>query len=161
MMLSNYTSGQELYSWNYNRKVTFPGEIETAGITTNGASVFNGDLTVNGTVTASQIVSSGDVIAFSSGTAGGGSADITAGTITIASTKELKHEDTALSFSIVKANGYIDAAAIEGGVASNWGDIDGTLSAQTDLQSALDGKAASVHGHGYSDLPISLAQVTN
>jgi hypothetical protein len=32
-----------------------------------------------------------------------------------------------------------------------WGDITGTLSAQTDLDSALDGKAASVHTHAISD----------
>lgn len=34
----------------------------------------------------------------------------------------------------------------------NWGDIGGTLSAQTDLNSALSGKAASSHSHATADL---------
>jgi hypothetical protein len=37
-------------------------------------------------------------------------------------------------------------------IASAWGSITGTLSAQTDLQAALDGKAASTHTHAISDV---------
>lgn len=36
--------------------------------------------------------------------------------------------------------------------AVNWGEIGGTLSDQTDLQSALDGKAAAAHAHAISDV---------
>lgn len=36
--------------------------------------------------------------------------------------------------------------------ATAWGSITGTLSAQTDLQSALDAKAATVHTHAISDV---------
>ena len=35
---------------------------------------------------------------------------------------------------------------------SQWGGIGGTMSAQTDLQGALDGKSATGHGHGESDV---------
>ena len=39
-----------------------------------------------------------------------------------------------------------------GGSNPAWGDITGTLSAQTDLQSALDGKAAVSHSHAISNV---------
>ncbi len=39
-----------------------------------------------------------------------------------------------------------------GGGSSNWGAITGTLSTQTDLQSALNGKAAASHGHVLADV---------
>lgn len=43
------------------------------------------------------------------------------------------------------------ATVVSGGSAV-WGGITGTLSAQTDLQSALDGKAATVHTHTASQI---------
>jgi hypothetical protein len=42
----------------------------------------------------------------------------------------------------------LQAAGMTGGAAV-WSTITGTLSAQTDLQSALDAKAASTHTHSY------------
>lgn len=39
-----------------------------------------------------------------------------------------------------------------GGGSVAWGSITGTLSSQTDLNSALSGKAASTHSHGFGDL---------
>ena len=39
-----------------------------------------------------------------------------------------------------------------GGGSSAWGDITGTLSNQTDLQTALDGKASTSHAHAVNDL---------
>lgn len=39
-----------------------------------------------------------------------------------------------------------------GGGAATWGSITGTLSAQTDLQTALNGKAALLHAHSASDI---------
>lgn len=44
------------------------------------------------------------------------------------------------------------AAAGGGGGGGTWGSITGTLSAQTDLQAALNAKAASVHAHAISDV---------
>src|SRR5690242_10577720 len=41
------------------------------------------------------------------------------------------------------------AAPVSGGIV--WGDITGTLSNQTDLNTALSGKAASVHTHAAGD----------
>lgn len=41
----------------------------------------------------------------------------------------------------------IAAAGTGGGGSASWGGITGTLSAQTDLQTALNGKAATVHTH--------------
>lgn len=39
-----------------------------------------------------------------------------------------------------------------GGGSASWGGITGTLSSQTDLQTALNGKAATVHTHAQSDV---------
>lgn len=44
------------------------------------------------------------------------------------------------------------AALSGGGGGGTWGSITGTLSAQTDLQSALDGKAGTSHTHTESDI---------
>jgi hypothetical protein len=56
---------------------------------------------------------------------------------------------------VVKPSGQIiDLEATGGGGSSAWGGITGTLSDQTDLQTALDGKAASSHTH-------TIANVTN
>lgn len=43
-------------------------------------------------------------------------------------------------------------ASGSGGGSATWGGITGTLSSQTDLQAALDGKAAAVHGHAIADV---------
>lgn len=44
------------------------------------------------------------------------------------------------------------ASAGSGSGSSSWGGITGTLSAQTDLQTALNGKAESAHTHAQSDV---------
>lgn len=47
-----------------------------------------------------------------------------------------------------------------GGGGGSWGSITGTLSAQTDLQAALDGKSATSHNHdGIYVKPADLASV--
>lgn len=48
--------------------------------------------------------------------------------------------------------GATKTITISGGGASNWGDLGGTLANQTDLQAALDAKAASSHSHAESDV---------
>lgn len=45
-----------------------------------------------------------------------------------------------------------EIAAGGGGGGATWGGITGTLSSQTDLQTALNGKAATVHTHAQSDV---------
>lgn len=47
------------------------------------------------------------------------------------------------------------AAGIAPGGGASWGDIAGTLSAQTDLQTALDAKSASTHNHDASYEPAN------
>ena len=49
---------------------------------------------------------------------------------------------------------YVEGGTIKvfGGGSVSWGGIGGTLSAQTDLQSALDAKAASSHNHVEADI---------
>ncbi len=48
--------------------------------------------------------------------------------------------------------GALEAAGGGGGGSASWGSIGGTLSSQTDLSSALDGKAAIGHTHVMSDV---------
>jgi hypothetical protein len=50
-----------------------------------------------------------------------------------------------------KTSGWVEVGG-GGSGSSAWGSITGTLSAQTDLQTALNGKAASAHGHAISDV---------
>lgn len=47
---------------------------------------------------------------------------------------------------------YRPSVAGGGGGGSSWGTITGTLSSQTDLQTALDAKAASSHNHTVSNI---------
>ncbi len=62
--------------------------------------------------------------------------------------EELKIGDGATAFSALPVlNG-----GGGGGGAPDWGDIGGTLAYQTDLQAALDAKAASTHTHAQSDI---------
>ena len=56
---------------------------------------------------------------------------------------------------VVTSGGVMQSQAIPGSSVA-WGSITGTLSSQTDLQWALDGKAALVHTHVVSDL-VSIA----
>lgn len=46
-----------------------------------------------------------------------------------------------------------------GGGSSSWGSITGTLSAQTDLQTALDAKAAAAHTHAQADVTNLVADL--
>jgi hypothetical protein len=72
---------------------------------------------------------------------------------------EVEDEGTPLTTNLTKLNfvgsgvvasepvaGEIDIT-IAGGGTTAWGDITGTLSGQTDLQAALDAKAAASHSH--------------
>jgi hypothetical protein len=60
--------------------------------------------------------------------------------------------DNPGGYTIAVSDGADWVTPSGGGGASEWGGITGTLSDQTDLQTALDGKAASSHGHDPSDV---------
>jgi hypothetical protein len=66
--------------------------------------------------------------------------------------------DTSSTPTLKKCTGlgspgvWVAVEGSEGGGATNWGQIGGTLSNQSDLNTALSGKAASVHTHAISDV---------
>lgn len=59
---------------------------------------------------------------------------------------------TPTNGQVLKYNGSIWVNGTDEGDAAVWGNITGTLSNQTDLQSALDAKAASSHTHVEADI---------
>jgi len=65
----------------------------------------------------------------------------------------LKETDTGNNFTRINGAWVAwPAFASGGGGGAAWGGITGTLSSQTDLSSALDGKAASTHAHAPADV---------
>ena len=54
---------------------------------------------------------------------------------------------TPSNTTYLRGDGSWATPAGGGGGASNWGELGGNLADQTDLQAALDGKAAASHGH--------------
>ena len=58
---------------------------------------------------------------------------------------------TANGYAGLDGAGLVPVAQLPG-LPAAWGSITGTLSAQTDLQSALDGKTATGHAHAASDV---------
>lgn len=64
---------------------------------------------------------------------------------------QLWYNSTTGKFRARQNNATVDVIGAGGSVAS-WGSITGTLSAQTDLQTALNGKAASAHIHAVADV---------
>lgn len=57
------------------------------------------------------------------------------------------------------SDGKVPTAQLPAGISATWGSITGTLSAQTDLNSALAGKANTSHTHALTDLTQSGATV--
>jgi hypothetical protein len=66
-----------------------------------------------------------------------------------ASESKLRYLEVGSNLSIT---GTVLNASGGGGGSTSWGSITGTLSDQTDLQSALDGKAAASHTHSIADI---------
>lgn len=63
---------------------------------------------------------------------------------------------------VASINGELGGTAWQtGGSTPTWGGITGTLSSQTDLQAALDGKSATGHGHSGADVTIIGATAGN
>jgi hypothetical protein len=82
---------------------------------------------------------------------------ITVGTVTTGepgTTVEVENVGTAsaavLNFTIPRGDPGEDAEG--GGGGGSWGSITGTLTDQTDLQAALDGKSATGHTHAQADV---------
>jgi hypothetical protein len=86
-------------------------------------------------------------------TSRGGTADGLLGVLTSSG----KLVDVTLGSGLSLTSGTLSATA--SGTA--WGDITGTLSNQTDLQSALDGKASTSHTHTASDVTDFDTEVAN
>lgn len=63
--------------------------------------------------------------------------------------------DINISLDGTNVDVSVIAPASSGGGGGTWGSITGTLSDQTDLQAALDAKAASSHTHALSDITQS------
>lgn len=61
-------------------------------------------------------------------------------------------QDVLVAGSGIRISGNVISATGGGGGGADWGEIGGTMSDQTDLQEALDGKASSTHSHAISDV---------
>lgn len=93
-----------------------------------------------------------------------GSAEIDSGAVTLAKHANVVTDSflgrTTAATGAVEVLSATDARAVlnvENGSTADqaWGDIAGTLSAQTDLQSALDAKSATTHTHTLADVTDS------
>jgi len=161
--------------------ISLPDNVSVGGaLAVNGLATLSsglnvtGNADVTGIITATgEIRSDDDIVAYySSGGTAPDLTDLLTGAIVIGATKTLTHQSSSPTV-IIQSNGLINPAAIDGGVGSGgvWGSITGTLSDQTDLQTALDGKSNTGHTHTaaeiasgillYDRLPISSTQVAN
>lgn len=82
----------------------------------------------------------------------GTSPNITIGSVTTLSSGSSATATLTGTFPNLSLNLGIPMGATGSGSSVAWGGITGTLSNQTDLQSALSGKAASSHSHAQSDV---------
>ena len=101
--------------------------------------IINQNLATTNDVNFKSVKATGDIIAYSTGT--------TSEKYPIASTNALGCVKIGSGIS-VSSDGTISATGTTGG--GKWGEITGTLSNQSDLQTALNGKANSSHTHNYA-----------
>ena len=101
--------------------------------------IINQNLATTNDVNFKSVKATGDIIAYSTGT--------TSEKYPIASTNALGCVKIGNGIS-VSSDGTISATGTTGG--GKWGEITGTLSNQSDLQTALNGKANSSHTHNYA-----------
>ena len=101
--------------------------------------IINQNLATTNDVNFKSIKATGDIIAYSTGT--------TSEKYPIASKTALGCVKVGSGLS-VSSDGTISATSTTGG--GKWGEITGTLSNQSDLQTALNGKANSSHTHNYA-----------
>lgn len=101
--------------------------------------IINQNLATTNDVNFKSVKATGDIIAYSTGT--------TSEKYPIASKTALGCVKIGSGIS-VSSDGTISATGTTGG--GKWGEITGTLSNQSDLQTALNGKANSSHTHNYA-----------
>lgn len=101
--------------------------------------IINQNLATTNDVNFKSVKATGDIIAYSTGT--------TSEKYPIASTNALGCVKIGSGIS-VSSDGTISATGTTGG--GKWGEITGTLSNQSDLQTAFNGKANSSHTHNYA-----------
>ena len=101
--------------------------------------IINQNLATTNEVNFKSVKTTGDIIAYSTGT--------TSEKYPIASKTALGCVKVGSGLS-VSSDGTISATGTTGG--GKWGEITGTLSNQSDLQTALNGKANSSHTHNYA-----------
>ena len=101
--------------------------------------IINQNLATTNDVNFKSVKATGDIIAYSTGT--------TSEKYPIASKTALGCVKVGRGLS-VSSDGTISATSTTGG--GKWGEITGTLSNQSDLQTALNGKANSSHTHNYA-----------
>ncbi len=127
--------------------------VGTGTVTSVGLSmpaqftVSNSPVVATGTLTATW--QNQDANTFLAGPTSGGAASPTFRALSLADIPQ----SGATSGQVIKWNGSAWAPAADaGGGGATWGGITGTLSAQTDLQSALNAKAATSHTHAPSEI---------
>ena len=101
--------------------------------------IINQNLATTNDVNFKSVKATGDIIAYSTGT--------TSEKYPIASKTALGCVKVGSGLS-VSSDGTISTTSTTGG--GKWGEITGTLSNQSDLQTALNGKANSSHTHNYA-----------
>ena len=101
--------------------------------------IINQNLATTNDVNFKSVKATGDIIAYSTGT--------TSEKYPIASKTALGCVKVGRGLS-VSSDGTISTTSTTGG--GKWGEITGTLSNQSDLQTALNGKANSSHTHNYA-----------
>lgn len=155
------TTGQSLVKLSDNPYDTgwmdIPGTgtvTNVSGTTTNGVSVTVTNPTTTpsitvalGAITPSSVAAVGTVTGSNlSGNNTGDQTNITgnAGTVTTINGKISAGTNVTISGSGTAASPYVINSSGGGGGSAVWGDITGTLSNQTDLQSALDAKQNSL-----------------
>lgn len=124
-------------SWTKSQADT-AAHAEVIGMVSAVADANNFTLTYGGYVTGLSGLTAGNVYFLSAATAGAITSTAPSGATEVS--KPLLWADSTTSGYFFNQRGIINVNAGGGGGGGTWGSITGTLSDQTDLQTALDGK---------------------